>query len=185
MAEEEELDGLDEALADAVGDDDAMALEEAMSADDDGGGDDAGDMDPLAEEMHRMMEEEGDDAGGAEDVDQMMEAEMLKTMEEEGRAVLGAPAGIALGGGAAGLPPNIERLMDVRLTVTIELGRTRKIIQDVMELGDQSLIELEKTVGEPVDVMVNGELFARGEVVTVKETFGVRVTELVNPLSRI
>ena len=83
------------------------------------------------------------------------------------------------------MPPNIERLMDVRLTVTIELGRTRKIIQDVMELGDQSLIELEKTVGEPVDVLVNGELFARGEVVTVSENFGVRVTELVNPLPRV
>ncbi len=194
MAEEEELDGLDEALADAVGDDDggavgeddAMALEEAMSADEGGGGDDAGDMDPLAEEMLRMMEEEGDDSGGAEDVDQMMEAEMLKAKEEEGGTAPGAPAGLALaGGGAAGLPPNIERLMDVRLTVTIELGRTRKIIQDVMELGDQSLIELEKTVGEPVDVLVNGELFARGEVVTVSENFGVRVTELVNPLPRI
>ena len=83
------------------------------------------------------------------------------------------------------MPPNIERLMDVRLTVTIELGRTRKIIQDVMELGDQSLIELEKTVGEPVDVLVHGELFARGEVVTVSENFGVRVTELVHPLPRV
>ena len=133
MAEEEELEGLDEALADAVGDDDAMAPEEAMNADDVGGGD-GDDMDPLAEEMLRVMEEEGDDAGGAEDVDQMMEAEMLKAMEGEGGAVPGAPAGLALGGGAAGLPPNIERLMDVRLTVTIELGRTRKIIQDVMEL---------------------------------------------------
>ena len=184
MAEEEELEGRDEALADAVGDDDAMALEEAMNADDVGGGD-GDDMDPLAEEMLRVMEEEGDDAGGAEDVDQMMEAEMLKAMEGEGGAVPGAPAGLALGGGAAGLPPNIERLMDVRLTVTIELGRTRKIIQDVMELGDQSLIELEKTVGEPVDVLVNGELFARGEVVTVSENFGVRVTELVNPLPRV
>ena len=195
MAEEEEegLEGLDEALADAVGDDDAglgdlvgdddaAALEEAMGADmDDAGGGE--EMDPLAEEMLRMMEEEGDEIGGAEDVDQMMEAEMLKAMEEEGGAVPGAPAGLALAG-AAGLPPNIERLMDVRLTVTIELGRTRKIIQEVMELGDQSLIELEKTVGEPVDVLVNGELFARGEVVTVSENFGVRVTELVNPLPR-
>ena len=182
MAEDDELDGLEEAMADAVGGDDAMDLEAAMAADDDGGGD--GDMDPLAEEMLRM-EEEGDDVGGAEDVDQMMEAEMLKAMEEEGGAVPGAHAGLALAaGGAAGLPPNIERLMDVRLTVTIELGRTRKIIQDVMELGDQSLIELEKTVGEPVDVLVNGELFARGEVVTVSENFGVRVTELVNPLPR-
>ena len=197
MAEEEEegLEGLDEALADAVGDDDAglgdlvgdddaAALEEAMGADTGDAGD-SEEMDPLAEEMLRMMEEEGDVLGGAEDIDQMMEAEMLKAMEEEGGAVPGAPAGLALAaGGAAGLPPNIERLMDVRLTVTIELGRTRKIIQDVMELGDQSLIELERTVGEPVDVLVNGELFARGEVVTVSENFGVRVTELVNPLPR-
>ena len=72
MAEEEELEGLDEALADAVGADDAMAPEEAMNADDGGGGD-GDDMDPLAEEMLRVMEEEGDDAGGAEDVDQMMD----------------------------------------------------------------------------------------------------------------
>ena len=189
MAEEDEgLEGLDEALLDAsdddaVGDDDAAALEAAMSAEGDeaGGGEE---MDPLAEEMLRMMEEEGDDIGGAEDVDQMMEAEMLKAMEEEGGAIPGAPSGMALAGAAAGLPPNIERLMDVRLTVTIELGRTRKIIQEVMELGDQSLIELERTVGEPVDVLVNGELFARGEVVTVSENFGVRVTELVNTIPR-
>ena len=138
----------------------------------------------LTEVYYYFMEEEGDDAGGAEDVTQMMEAEMLKAKEEV-RAVPGAPAVLTLGGGAAGLPPNIDRLMDVRLTVTIELGRTRKIIQDVMELGDQSLIELEKTVGEPVDVLVNGELFARGEVVTVSENFGVRVTELVHPLPRV
>ena len=55
-------------------------------------------------------------------------------------------------------------------------------IEKVMEYGDQSLIELDKSVGDPVDLLVNGELFARGEVVTVSENFGVRITELVNPV---
>lgn len=165
--------------------DDAEALEEAISAADDGDGGDE-DLDPLAEEMLKMMEEEGSDEGSdsGDDVDQMMEMEMLKAMEEEGGGSPGAAApGMAAAGGGGGLPPNIERLMDVRLTVTIELGRTRDTLEKVMEYGDQSLIELDKTVGEPVDVMVNGELFARGEVVTVSENFGVRILELVNPLT--
>ena len=81
------------------------------------------------------------------------------------------------------MSPSVVRLMEVPLTVTIELGRTRMILQDVMELGEQSLVELEKSVGEPVDVRVNGRLFARGEVVTVSENFGVRITELVAPVA--
>ena len=192
MAEEEEFEGLEDALGDegesegeGGGEDDAAALEEAMSLGDDARAGEE-DLDPLAEEMLKMMEEDEGDAGGGEDVDQMMEMEMLKAMEQEG----GGP-GADLGGGgggmmaAPGMPPNIERLMDVELTVTIELGRTRQTIEKVMEYGDQSLIELEKTVGEPCDVRVNGELFARGEVVTVSENFGVRITELVSPIAAI
>ena len=188
MAEEDDiLEGLgdegDEAgddLADAVSDDDAALLEEAIS---DEGGDSDEELDPLAEEMLKMMEEEGSEGGDGEDVDQMMEMEMLKAMEEETGTGGGAMA--ASGAAGTGLPPNIERLMDVELTVTIELGRTRQTIEKVMEYGDQSLIELEKTVGDPVDVRVNGEIFARGEVVTVSENFGVRITELVSPLAGV
>lgn len=188
MAEDEDLGDLDlsemDDGEDAVSADDAEAMEEAISSADGDGGDD--ELDPLAEEMLKMMEEEGVDDGSdsGEDVDQMMEMEMLKAMEEEGGGAPGAAApGMAMAGGGGGIPPNIERLMDVRLTVTIELGRTRDTLEKVMEYGDQSLIELDKTVGEPVDVLVNGELFARGEVVTVSENFGVRILELVNPLA--
>ena len=80
-------------------------------------------------------------------------------------------------------PPrdNIELLESVQLTLTAELGRTKSTIETVMEYSDQSLIELDKTVGEPVDILLNGELFARGEVVTVSENFGVRITEIVEP----
>ena len=77
------------------------------------------------------------------------------------------------------MSPSVARLMDVPLLVTIELGRTRMILQEVMNLGEQSLVELQKGHGEPVDVLVNGKLFARGEVVTVQENFGVRITELL------
>jgi flagellar motor switch protein FliN len=186
MAEDDDLGDLDlgdldlgDDDDDAVSPDEAEALSEAISSVDD----DGEELDPLAEGMLKMMEEEGGDDGAdsGEDADQMMEMEMLKAMEEEGGPTAAALPGMAAAGG--GIPPNIERLMDVRLTVTIELGRTTDTIEKVMEYGDQSLIELDKTVGEPVDVLVNGELFARGEVVTVSENFGVRIIELVNPLS--
>jgi len=177
LGEEEEEGGDD--LADAVSEDDAALLEEAVSSAD--GEESEEELDPLAEEMLKMMEEEGGEGGEGEDVDQMMEMEMIKAMEDEAGAG-GGGAVAASGAAGGGLPPNIERLMDVELTVTIELGRTKNTIQKVMEYGDQSLIELEKTVGDPVDVRVNGEIFARGEVVTVSENFGVRITELVSPL---
>ncbi len=77
------------------------------------------------------------------------------------------------------LQDNIDALDDVRVTMTIELGRTRDTIGKVSEYSEQSLVELDKTVGDPVDVLLNGELFARGEVVTVSENFGVRITELI------
>ena len=156
---------------------DADALAEAI------GGGEGDENDPLAEEMLRAMEM-GDDGSGGGDMDQMMEMEMLKAMDQEagstGGGGMAAPGAAAPGGG---IPPNIARLMDVRLMVTIELGRTKKTVQEVLDLGEQSLIELDKSVGEAVNVMVNGRLFARGEVVTVSENFGVRITELVSPLN--
>lgn len=80
-------------------------------------------------------------------------------------------------------PPrdNIDQLDSVELTLTAELGRTRQTVERVQEYGDQSLIELEKTVGDPVDIRLNGQLFARGEVVTVNENFGVKITEIIEP----
>jgi len=71
------------------------------------------------------------------------------------------------------------------LSVTIELGRTRDTLENVLKMGEQSLVELDKQVGEPVDVLVNGKLFARGEVVTVNENFGVRITELITSVNQL
>lgn len=80
--------------------------------------------------------------------------------------------------------PNINLIMDVPLQVTVELGRTRKLIRDILELGPGSVVELDKLAGEPVDILVNGKLIAKGEVVVIDENFGVRVTEIISPIER-
>ena len=80
---------------------------------------------------------------------------------------------------------NISLIMDVPLQVTVELGRTRKLIRDILELAPGSIVEIDKLAGEPVDILVNGKLIAKGEVVVIDENFGVRITEIVNPLDRI
>ena len=79
-------------------------------------------------------------------------------------------------GGAQG----IELLHDVNLRVTVELGRTRMAVEDVLKLGDGSIVELDKLAGDPVDVMVNGRLVARGEVLVLNDTFSVRISEVVS-----
>lgn len=83
------------------------------------------------------------------------------------------------GAGGAGAPANIDLIMDVPLEVTVELGRTRKVISEVLDFSPGTIIELDKIAGEPVDVLVNGKLVARGEVVVIEESFGVRVTEII------
>lgn len=79
---------------------------------------------------------------------------------------------------------NINLIMDVPLQVTVELGRTRKLIREILDLTPGSVVELDKLAGEPVDILVNGKLIAKGEVVVIDENFGVRVTDIVSPLER-
>lgn len=80
---------------------------------------------------------------------------------------------------------NLALLLDVPMRVTVELGRTRMTIKDILNLGAGSIIELEKLAGEPVDVLVNDKLIALGEVVIIDENFSVRVTKVVTPMERI
>ncbi|MCJ7507511.1 MAG: flagellar motor switch protein FliN [candidate division Zixibacteria bacterium] len=75
---------------------------------------------------------------------------------------------------------NIQMVLDVTLPISIELGRTAMSIGEILELGPGSVVELEKLAGEPVDVLVNEKVVARGEVVVVDENFGVRITQLVS-----
>lgn len=77
-------------------------------------------------------------------------------------------------------PENIDLIMDVPLEVTVELGRTKKSISEILDFGPGKIIELNKLAGEPIDILVNGKYVAKGEVVVIEESFGVRITEIVN-----
>lgn len=80
---------------------------------------------------------------------------------------------------------NIDLLLDVPLQVTVELGRTRMQIREILELGKGSVVELDKLAGEPVEIFVNGKLIAKGEVVTIDENFGVKITDIVSRRERV
>lgn len=77
-------------------------------------------------------------------------------------------------------PVNLQMLFDIPLQVTVELGRTKKLIKEILELSPGSIIELDKLAGEPVDILVNNRLIAKGEVVVIEENFGVRVTDIIS-----
>ena len=80
---------------------------------------------------------------------------------------------------------NIGLIMDVNMEMTVELGRTKKQIKDILGMGEGTIIELDKLAGEPVDILVNHKPIAKGEVVVIDENFGVRVTEILSPMERV
>lgn len=80
---------------------------------------------------------------------------------------------------------SIDFLLDVPLNLTVELGRARMIVNDLLQLGQGSVVELTKLVGEPLEVMVNDKLIARGEVVVLNDKFAVRLTDIISPKDRL
>jgi flagellar motor switch protein FliN/FliY len=76
----------------------------------------------------------------------------------------------------------LDFILDIPLEVVVELGRSRIVISELLQMSKGSIVELSKLAGEPMDIYVNGKLFARGEVVVVNEKFGVRLTDIVNPI---
>jgi len=142
--------------------------------------------------MLQMLQEAGQ-AGGAgaaagdfsqQAVDGMLEAAGGSALSDMGAALPPPPpmsASSSAFSSALGIPPeNVSRLLDVRLTVSIELGRVQVPIRDIIGWTEGSLVEIEKVAGEPVDVLVNEKLFAHGEVVVIAENFGVRITQMLN-----
>lgn len=85
----------------------------------------------------------------------------------------------------ASTPKDIDFLLDIPLDVTVEIGRTRMLIRDLLQLAQGSVIEIEKIAGEPMEVFVNNKLIARGEVVVINEKFGIRITDIISPTERI
>lgn len=80
---------------------------------------------------------------------------------------------------------NLDLILDIPLRVTVELGRTKMLVSELLNLGQGSVIELAKLAGEPMEVLVNDKLVARGEAVVVNEKFGVRLTDIISPAERV
>lgn len=80
---------------------------------------------------------------------------------------------------------NLDFILDIPLKVTVELGRATVMIKDILQLGQGSVLELNKLAGEPLEILVNGKLVAKGEVVVVNEKFGIRIKEIISPIERI
>jgi flagellar motor switch protein FliN/FliY len=97
------------------------------------------------------------------------------------------PGTEAAGAGVAnfGNIQSLDFVLDIPLTVTVELGRSRMSIRDILQLSHGSVVELSKFAGEPLEVLVNDKLIARGETVVVNEKFGIRLTDIISPVERI
>jgi len=81
--------------------------------------------------------------------------------------------------------PNLNFILDIPLEVSVELGRAKILISDLLQLGQGSVIELTKLAGEPLEILVNQKLVARGEVVVINEKFGIRLTDIISPVERV
>lgn len=106
----------------------------------------------------------------------------------EATANPGADAGKPNAGSEASMDAsndNMEFILDIPLEVSVELGRTKMLINDLLKLGQGSVIELAKLAGETLEILANQKLIARGEVVVVNEKYGVRLTEVISPIERI
>lgn len=108
-------------------------------------------------------------------------------VSEQLAGVADAAQGVAEAATAADerTPHTLDFILDVTLQVTVEVGRARMTIQDLLQLGQGSVMELEKLAGEPLDIYVNGKQVARGEAVIVNEKFGVRLTDIISPDERV
>jgi flagellar motor switch protein FliN/FliY len=137
-----------------------------------------------------------------------MQQQMMQQQMAYGQQAMGGMQGYGaqgMGGYQGSMPPNVQPvqfaslpmqqastesgniglIMDVYMEMTVELGRTRKLIKEILGMGEGTIIELDKLAGEPVDILVNHKLIAKGEVVVIDENFGVRVTEIVSPMERM
>lgn len=120
-----------------------------------------------------MAEKDNANPIGGE-TEEAVEAAGMTEFDRQGRNPSGKPVDMSL-----------DMLLDINVSLSIELGRARIDIRDLLKLNQGSMIELDRMAGEPLDVLVNGTLIARGEVVVVKDKFGMMLTEVVSPEERI
>lgn len=149
----------------------------------------------LAAEWEAAMEESGDSEEGGDRDDEwaaaMAEAESMggdddgiqsAPLESFDSAPPQATPGLGVSGGST---PDLDVILDIPVTISMEVGNTSIPIRNLLQLNQGSVIELDRLAGEPLDVLVNGTLIAHGEVVMVNEKFGIRLTDVVSPSERI
>jgi flagellar motor switch protein FliN/FliY len=133
-------------------------------------------------------EPEWDDVGLGNPPDSELTGDVTEAnnMKNGGKAGVG-PADFSPLEGSKQTQPvgNIEMIMDIPVVLSVELGRTKMLINDLLQLGQGAIIELEKMAGEPMEILINEKLMARGEVVVVNEKFGIRLTDIISPMDRI
>jgi len=140
----------------------------------------------LADEWAAALAEAGEDAG-QDDIDAMLAgsaqaaqpAAPRAPMEEFGSAPSPSNLPVNLDG------PNLDVILDIPVSISMEVGNTDITIRNLLQLNQGSVIELDRLAGEPLDVLVNGTLIAHGEVVVVNEKFGIRLTDVISPSERI
>src|SRR5690606_18118834 len=139
----------------------------------------------LADEWAAALAEAGD--AGQDDIDALMNqggaaaapAAPRMEMEEFGAAPKPGNGPVALEG------PNLDVILDIPVSISMEVGSTEISIRNLLQLNQGSVVELDRLAGEPLDVLVNGTLIAHGEVVVVNEKFGIRLTDVISPSERI
>lgn len=137
----------------------------------------------LADEWAAALSEAGD--AGQDDIDALMaqtsspEPAAPRAMLEEFGGVPRSNAPVSLEG------PNLDVILDIPVSISMEVGNTEITIRNLLQLNQGSVIELDRLAGEPLDVLVNGTLIAHGEVVVVNEKFGIRLTDVISPSERI
>lgn len=109
----------------------------------------------------------------------------VPTSEHEPGGVLSGDASRGFSGGSDAQINDINRVLDIPVLLSVELGRTKVPIKHILQLGQGSVVELDALAGEPMDVLVNGYLIAQGEVVVVNDKFGIRLTDVVTPSERL
>ena len=141
----------------------------------------------MADEMENIENPSEDDG-------QISEDDWAAAMAEQ--AITDAPAAVDAqpasifpsfggAGGGAGMMNELDMILDIPVQITVELGRTKITIKNLLQLAHGSVVELDAMAGEPMDVMVNGTLIAQGEVVVVNDKFGIRLTDIITPSERM
>ena len=140
----------------------------------------------LADEWAAALEEQGDEDNGGEENDPWGEA-LEEQAEAEGKQQQANPAPVAQldDDGKPGKDVDLDMVMDIPVTISMEIGRTKISIRNLLQLSQGSVVELDRLAGEPMDVLVNDTLIAHGEVVVVNDKFGIRLTDVISAAERI